>query len=154
MSNKKLTKEIVFNAFGKEKSSPEFKAILEILGEPVIEPDIESNLIDLSWYHHGIDIVLSHDTEIFFNIFFYPNGTKTDKEYLTDRKPCKPICQENEFDQNLTMQEVREKYGKPDTEKETHEGYVFRYRNIHGNKIFFTFINETKLYSIMIGWRE
>jgi len=152
--DKKLTKEIVFNAIGKEKSSLEFLAILEILGEPKIKNDIDSDRVDYTWSNHGINIVLSHETELFYNIFFYPNGTKNDEEYIIDKKSCKTICQENDFDQNLTMEEVREKYGNPDIEKETYGGYVFRYSNIHGYKIFFTFIDETQLYSIMIGWKE
>lgn len=154
MAKNKLTKEIVFNAFGKHKDSEEFKKILDILGEPTIEPDIDSNLIDYSWNHYGIDIVLSYDTELFYNIFFYPQGTHSDKDYLDDREPCKPICNDNDFEQNLTMQEIREKYGNPNTEKETYGGYVFRYPNIDGYKRFFTFSDENTLYSIMIGWRD
>ena len=154
MSDKKLTKEIVFNAFGKEKSSPEFQAILEILGEPVIKVDIEGDRVDYTWSNHGIDIVLSHETELFYNIFFYPNGTKNDEEYLMDDEPCKPICQENDFDQNLTMQDVRKRYGEPDREQETYGGYELLYHNHNNLKYYFTFVNETQVYSIMIGWKE
>jgi len=151
MSNKKLTKEVVFNALGKKKTSPEFIAVLDILGKPIIEDDSDSDIVDYMWDNHGINIVLSYDTGIFLNIFLYPNGAKHDEDYNPDQEPCNVICKENDFDQNLTMQEVREKYGKPDVEKDSYRGYVLLYRNIDDRTMRFVFTNETELYYIMLG---
>ena len=150
--DKKLTKEIIFNALGKHKSSPEFLVILDILGKPTIDEDIDSDRVDCTWNNHGINIVLSYETGIFLNIFLYPNGGKYDEDYLPDDEPCKVICKENDFDEYITMQEVRDKYGKPDRERQSHLGYKLFYYNHNNLKYYFTFTDETQIYSIMIGY--
>ena len=151
---KKLTRQMINDALGKKIDSKEFKVIMDILGEPEIETDMESDRTDYSWDHYGINIVINHEAETFDNIVLYPYGSTSEFEYINDRKPCKYICKDNDFDQNITMKEVREKYGKPNTEKETYLGYVMRYRNLNGYTIFFTFSSESQLYSTMIGTRD
>jgi len=146
--DKKLTRQMINDALGKEISSKEFITITDILGEPEIRTDIESDITDYIWDRHGISIVLSCETGIFQNIFFYPNGSTSKLEYINDKKPCTSICKENDFDQNLTMQEVRDKYGEPDAEG---KGYP---RHINGIVMRFVFTNETELHFIMLGQRN
>ena len=150
--DKKLTRQMINDALGKEKSSPEFLAILDILGKPIIE--VDDDIVDYMWDNHGINIVLSYETGIFINIFFYPNGSTSEFEYINDRKSCTPICKEYDFDQNLTMQEVRDKYGEPDAEGKGYPGHGLLYRNINGIVMRFVFTNETELHFIMLGQRN
>ena len=152
--DKKLTRQMINDALGKEISSKEFIAITDILGEPEIYTDIEEDTMNYSWYQHGIDIVVNYEAKTFYNIFLYPNGTTSEVEYIKDRKPCKPICEENSFDQNISMQEVRDKYGEPDAEGNHPKESALLYRNIHTYTIRFTFDDKSKLYEIVIGMRS
>jgi len=155
MSNdQKLTRQMINDALGKKISSKEFIAITDILGEPEIRTDIESDITDYSWDNYGIDIVINHEDETFDNIVLYPYGSTSEFEYINDQKSCTPICKENDFEENITMQEVREKYGKPDAEGDSHRGHTLSYWDLDGYEIYFTFSDKSKLFAILIGIRS
>jgi len=145
---------MINDALGKEISSKEFIAITDILGKPEIDTDIESDITYYSWDNYGIDIVINHEAKTFQNIFLHPFGTTSQVEYINDRKPCTLICKENDFDQNFTMQEVRDKYGEPDAEGKGYPKHGLMYRNINNKVMRFVFTNETELHFIMLGHRN
>jgi len=145
---------MINDALGKEISSKEFIAITDILGKPEIDTDIESDIAYYSWDNYGIDMVVKYESKIFKNIFLYPFGSTSEFEYIDDRQPCTLICKENDFDENISIQAVLDKYSEPDAKGNHKRETSFLYRNLNGYKIRFTFDNKSKLYEILIGQKD
>jgi len=138
-----LTKILGLDAIGKDHQSKEFVAITDILGEPEISVDEESDRVDFTWRDYGVNVVIGYEEGIVENFFFYPLE-------IGRYSSCKQVCIFEEFDADLTLEEVRKKYGQPNREREDFLGYKLYYY-LENYDMYFTFYDENHIYSILIG---
>jgi len=143
-----ITEDKIIELLGLQANSEKFTGVCKILGEAHFKIDSENNRIDYTWYQYGVNIVISDNEECIESIFLYPFGSYNDFEYIENKEPSLFLCK-NECYQNLTMRELKDKYGEPISTSRSLHGYVLKYENIDGLEIHFTFKNSKTLYSVM-----